>query len=88
MSEAQPDRVAIQRQARRMAERMGLRRPEEKDAATLPTENVFVLRGLLHTNKLTPEQAATARQYLAEVARDARQNPTPPDVQLPGGDAA
>lgn len=67
------DREAIRQAARRQAERMGLRvRPEPKadeaDPATLPTTNLFALRGLLHTGRLSPLQQHAARQVLADAA--------------------
>lgn len=94
MSDAPYDREAIWRRARARAEAMGHHRPQEPadaERAALPTENVFALRGLLHTNRLTPEQASAARKYLAQVTIAARNSDlpnTPPDGQLPGGDAA
>ncbi|QWA26626.1 hypothetical protein KJK32_45380 (plasmid) [Streptomyces sp. JCM17656] len=50
---------------------------------TLPTENLFALRGLLQTGRLTPEQEPLARQKLADAAAAARQTTDPTS-----GDAA
>lgn len=56
----------------------------------LPTTNLFALRGLLLTGRLTSEQEPVARRMLADAAAEAREaanNPAPPTPQLPG-DAA
>lgn len=88
------DREAIHRRARQMAIRMGYRQPDPDPAdvpeVTLPTDNLFVLRGLLVTNRLTREQAELARRKLAEgyrAAYEAESNPTPPTPSFPGGAA-
>lgn len=87
------DREAIRRRARRMAVRMGVAKPEPKneqtvDPAALPTQNLFALRGLLRTNRLTAPQAKAARQFLGDAEAAARQAANDPQHTDPTGDAA
>lgn len=84
MSDAPIDRAAVRRRARAQAQRMGLPVRPDPDVmpadADLPTDNLFALRGLLITNRLTPAQAVTARKRLAAAERTAKQAP---DLNFP-----
>lgn len=79
MSDAPYDRDSIWRRARERAEQRGHIRPEtpSPDPSALPTTNLFALRGLLHTNNLTTDQASAARRYLAEQTVTTRPGETP-----------
>lgn len=93
------DPAEIRRKARERARRMGIPVLPDPDAAPqgtaesvqLPTDNLFALRGLLMTNRLTAAQVPVVRRLLAEdeAARKASLSPTgTPTPNLPSGDAA
>ncbi|WP_399559059.1 hypothetical protein OIA45_49130 (plasmid) [Streptomyces chartreusis] len=90
----QNDPADIRRSARARAIRMGHAvRPESQavapDPEAVPTTNLFALRGLLVTGRLTEGQAVTARRMLADAAKAAREAAgTPESTDPTTGDAA
>ncbi|MEU8472709.1 hypothetical protein AB0F30_33330 [Streptomyces sp. NPDC029006] len=77
MSDEERDWSVVRQRARARAQRMGL--PVTPDPVapvgpvTLPTTNLFALRGLMVTGRLDEAQSSVVRQMLADAGAKARQ---------------
>ena len=82
-------REAIRRTARARAQQMGLPVRPDPDAppapVEMPTDNLFALRGLLRTGRLTAAQQPVARRMLADAEAAARETES---THPTSGDAA
>lgn len=86
------DMDAIRRRARKMAIRMGHRKPDPAPESAVPllskqlTDHPGVLQAMLRTGRLTGEQAEAARAFLVDLAtkqREAALNPAAPAPEFP-----